>query len=309
MSVAVRSCLMSRLPAVRGQVETDAPLTGLSWFRTGGNAEVLYRPEDQDDLAAFLAALDPTISITVIGLGANVLIRDGGIAGVVIVLGKGFSAIRIRKTTVSAGAGAVNLTVARACLDREVAGLEFLSGIPGTIGGALRMNAGAYGREISDVILAASALDRSGRLHELNARELGLSYRQCAVPEDWIFVAARLEGEHGSSSRISKQMDTIQDQRRATQPVQTRTGGSTFRNPPGQKAWQLIEAAGCRSLQVGGASVSSLHCNFLVNDGTATAADLENLGEEIRTRVEARTGILLEWEIRRLGIRQTGGAT
>ena len=293
--------LLDRLPPVRGLLRERAPLAGLSWFRTGGPAEVLYRPADADDLSAFLRELDPAIDVTVIGLGSNTLVRDGGVDGVVVAPGKAFSAISLDGVRVSAGAGAPGAAVARACRDRSVAELEFLAGIPGTIGGALRMNAGAYGKEIADIVVDARAFDRQGTLHVLSRAELGLGYRSCAVDENWIFVSARLEGKPGRKREIARRMDEIADRRKSTQPVQSRTGGSTFRNPDSGSAWELIEAAGCRGLAVGGAAVSERHCNFLVNDGTATASDIETLGERIRERVLARCGVTLEWEIRRIG--------
>ena len=293
--------LLDRLPPVRGLLQERAPLAGLSWFRTGGPAEVLYRPADADDLSAFLRELDPAIDVTVIGLGSNTLVRDGGVDGVVVTPGKAFSEISFDGLRVSAGAGAAGAAVARACRDRAVAELEFLAGIPGTIGGALRMNAGAYGKEIADIVVDARAFDRQGRPHVLSRAELGLAYRSCAADEDWIFISARFEGKPGRRDEIARRMDDIADRRKSTQPVQSRTGGSTFRNPDAGSAWELIEAAGCRGLAVGGAAVSERHCNFLVNDGTATAADIEALGERIRERVLARCGVTLEWEIRLIG--------
>lgn len=293
--------LLDRLPPVRGLLRERAPLAGLSWFRTGGPAEVLFRPADADDLSAFLRRLDPEIDVTVIGLGSNTLVRDGGVDGVVVAPGKPFSGISFDGARVTAGAGAPGAAVARACRDRAIAELEFLAGIPGTIGGALRMNAGAYGKEISDVVVDARAFDRRGRLRVLPRAELGLAYRNCAVDEDWVFVSARLQGKPGRKREIERRMAEIADRRKSTQPVQSRTGGSTFRNPESGSAWEFIEAAGCRGLSVGGAAVSERHCNFLVNDGTATAADIEALGERIRERVLARCGVTLEWEIRRIG--------
>ncbi|MEX2453317.1 MAG: UDP-N-acetylmuramate dehydrogenase [Rhodospirillaceae bacterium] len=296
--------LIDRLPAVRGQLVPDAPLSGVTWFRTGGPAEVLFRPADAADLAAFRAALDRDIEVTVLGLGSNVLVRDGGIPGVVIVLGRPFGEISIAGTEVTAGAGALDVAVARACRDRGIAGLEFLSGIPGTVGGALRMNAGAYGRETADIVVGATALDPHGTVHDLSPADLGFSYRHCTVDPDWIFLSARLRGAHGHREEIADRMAEISDRRRSSQPVQARTGGSTFKNPDGARAWELIDAAGCRGLSIGGASVSEQHCNFLVNAGSATAEDIEALGDEIRRRVRAKSGIALEWEIRRIGLRR-----
>lgn len=302
MHAVTRMSPLDCLPPVRGEIKRDAPLSSLTWFRTGGRAEILFRPADAADLAAFLAALDPGIDVTVIGLGANLLVRDGGVGGVVVVLGKRFSEIAFDGAgRVTAGAGALGSTVARACRDQGLTGAEFLSGIPGTIGGGLRMNAGAYGAEVADIVVEAEALDRLGVRHVLPTERLGMSYRRCAVPEGWIFVAAQFEVKPGDADEIARRMAEIADRRRADQPVQVRTGGSTFKNPPEGRAWELIDAAGCRNLSVGGAHVSPLHCNFLVNDGGASAADIERLGEEIRSRVLAKTGVVLEWEIRRIG--------
>jgi UDP-N-acetylmuramate dehydrogenase len=262
---------------------------------------VLFRPADAQDLAAFLAACPADIPLTVIGVASNLLVRDGGVPGVVIRLGRGFADVAVDGALVTTGAAALDLNVALACRDAGVTGLEFLSGIPGTIGGALRMNGGAYGRELSDVVVSATALDRAGNVHRLDRDGLGLSYRHCALPEDWIFTGAVLRGETGEPAVIDRRMQEIAAARADSQPVRARTGGSTFANPPGHKAWQLIDRAGCRGLTVGGAQVSEKHCNFLLNLGAATAADLENLGEEVRRRVFETSGIELRWEIRRIG--------
>lgn len=295
--------LFDRLPPARGEIVGNAPLAALTWFRTGGNAEILFRPADEEDLASFLGALDAGVPVTAIGLGANLLVRDGGVPGVVVVLGKAFGAIAFEEAgVVRAGAGAPGAAVARACRDRGLAGVEFLSGIPGTVGGGLRMNAGAYGREFADVVVDARALDPEGRSRALSRADLGMSYRRCAVPEGWIFVSARLRTSPGDAERVAARMADVAERRRRDQPLQTPTGGSTFKNPPGCRAWELIDAAGCRSLSVGGASVSPRHCNFLVSDGSASAADIEALGERIRARVLAETGVALEWEIRRVGV-------
>lgn len=293
---------MALLPPVRGALIANAPLARMTWFGTGGEAEVLFRPADRDDLAAFLAGLDADIPVTVLGAGSNLLVRDGGVPGVVIHLGKPFAAISFDDNTVIAGAGALDISLAMAAARQGIAGLEFLRGIPGTIGGALRMNAGAYGREIADVLIAAEAVDRQGRLHEIAAGDMGFSYRHSAVAEDWIFTSARLRGQFGDRQEIRTALERINAEREAAQPVGTRTGGSTFKNPPGAKAWQLIDAAGCRGMRLGGAQVSEQHCNFLINTGTATARDLEALGERVRARVMEHSGISLEWEIRRIGI-------
>ena len=294
--------LIERLPAVRGRYIENAPLARNTWFRAGGLAEVMFRPVDHEDLAAFLVAKPVDVPVTVIGVGSNLLVRDGGVPGVVLRLGRSFASIDIDGSTVKAGAGALDFTVALTCQNAGVAGLEFLSGIPGTIGGALRMNAGAWGREMKDVTIAAEALDGEGRPHALGPAELGFGYRRSGVPEDWVFTAAVLEGSRGDVKEIARLMGEIASAREASQPLRTRTGGSTFINPPGQQAWKLIERAGCRGLRRGGAAVSEKHCNFLINTGTATADDLEALGEEVRRRVHQETGVWIEWEIRRIGV-------
>jgi len=294
--------LIERLPDVRGRYIENAPLARNTWFRTGGQVEVMFRPADHEDLAAFLAARPADVPVTVIGVGSNLLVRDGGVPGVVLRLGRSFASIDIDGSTVKAGAGAFDLKVALTCQNAGVAGLEFLSGIPGTIGGALRMNAGAWGREMKDVTIAAEALDGEGRPHALGPAELGFGYRRSGVPEDWVFTAAVLEGSLGDVKEIARLMGEIASAREASQPLRTRTGGSTFINPPGQQAWKLIERAGCRGLRRGGAVVSEKHCNFLINTGTATADDLEALGEEVRRRVHQETGVWIEWEIRRIGV-------
>jgi UDP-N-acetylmuramate dehydrogenase len=297
--------LIERLPAARGRLSEAAPIGPMTWFRVGGPAEVLFRPADRDDLAAFLADKPDDVPVTVIGVGSNLLIRDGGVPGVVIRLGRGFSEISVipgESPRVVAGAGALDVTVAMTARDAGVSGLAFLSGIPGTIGGALRMNAGAYGLEMKDVTETADALDGKGGLHRLSLADLGLSYRHSAVAEDWIFLSAVLHGSTGDPARIAAEIAEIQAQRESSQPIRTRTGGSTFANPPGAKAWELIDRAGCRGLKRGSAMVSEKHCNFLVNTGEATAEDIESLGEEVRRRVERHSGVVLEWEIRRIGI-------
>ena len=298
--------LIDRLPAVRGRYTENAALAKVTWFRVGGLAEVMFRPVDRDDLATFLAGKPADVAVTVIGVGSNLLVRDGGIDGVVIRLGRGFTDINVNGTTVTAGAAALDLNVAIAARAAGVAGLEFLSGIPGTIGGALRMNAGAYGREMTDVTIEAEALDEHGAVHRLSHAELGFTYRHAATPENWIFTGAQLSGQAGDKPAIAARMDEIQKARAETQPLRTPTGGSTFKNPDdpnaqGRKAWQLIDEAGCRGLRKGGAMVSELHCNFLINMGDATAADVEALGEEVRRRVFAMSGVTLEWEIKRIG--------
>jgi UDP-N-acetylmuramate dehydrogenase len=293
--------LIDRLPKVRGRLTADAPIGPLTWFRVGGPAEVLFRPTDPDDLAEFLKALPADIPVTVIGVGSNLLVRDGGIPGVTIRLGRGSAEIAVEGDTVHAGAGALDLNVALTAAEASISGLEFLSGVPGTIGGGLKMNAGAYGSEIKDVLIEATAVDRAGAIHSVQAAELGLSYRHSAAPAEWIFVGAILRGKPGAKHEIARRMTEIQAAREASQPIRSRTGGSTFANPPGHQAWQLIDAAGCRGLMRGGAMVSDKHTNFLINTGTASAADIEGLGEEVRRRVHAQFGIALEWEIRRAG--------
>jgi UDP-N-acetylmuramate dehydrogenase len=291
-----------RLPAVRGRLVPGAPVGRHTWFGVGGSAEVLFEPADAEDLAAFLAVVPPTVEITVLGGGANTLVRDRGIAGVTIRLGRGFQRLAFEDEAIIAGAGASQLHTARFAAGKNVAGLEFLSGIPGTIGGGLRMNAGAYGCQIEERLIAAIAIDRRGREHVLETNAMDYSYRHCGVDPDWIFVAARLRGRPGGDPAvIARTMAEIRAARQATQPIRVRTGGSTFKNPPGDSAWRLIDAAGCRGLQRGGAMVSPKHANFLINTGNATATDLEGLGEEVRRRVYETSGVVLEWEICRIG--------
>jgi UDP-N-acetylmuramate dehydrogenase len=292
---------LRHLPPVRGRLVANAPIGPLTWFRVGGPAELLFRPADEDDLAGFLTALPAEIPVTVIGVGSNLLVRDGGISGIVIRLGRGFADVTAGDDEIRAGAGALDVNVALAAAEAGIAGLEFLSGIPGTIGGGFQTNAGAYGSEFKDAVISADAVDRSGRIHRLGVAQMGLSYRHCAVDPAWIFVAARLKGIAGDRVAIARRMAEIRAARDASQPIRARTGGSTFANPPGHQAWQLIDAAGCRGLARGGAMVSEKHANFLINTGDATAADIESLGEEVRRRVGDRFGIVLEWEIRRIG--------
>jgi UDP-N-acetylmuramate dehydrogenase len=296
-----RERLIERLPRVRGRLTENAPLAPVTWFRTGGAAELMFRPADVADLAAFLAEKPRDIPVTVIGVASNLLVRDGGIEGVVVRLGRGFVEVTTEGTEIIAGAGALDLNVALGCAMAGIAGLEFMCGIPGTVGGGVRMNAGAYGREFKDVLAAAEALDPVGQLRVMAPGEMGLTYRHCDVPEDWIFIRARFRGEPGAREAIARRMDEIQATREATQPIRARTGGSTFANPPGRRAWELIDQAGCRGLRVGGAMMSEQHANFLINTGSATAAEIEALGEEVRRRVLETTGIALDWEIRRVG--------
>jgi UDP-N-acetylmuramate dehydrogenase len=294
--------LIDRLPKVRGRYSANAPLDKITWFKVGGPAEVMFRPADADDLKLFLSMLPPDVDVMVIGVGSNLLVRDGGIPGVVIRLGREFARIRIDGDKLSVGAGALDINVAMAAEQADLGGLEFLSGIPGTIGGGLRMNGGAYGSEFKDIFVNARAVDNHGCIHDLTFDEMGFGYRSTAVPSDWMFIDAVLQGRDETKSEISRRMAEIKSTREESQPVRTPTGGSTFANPPDTKAWELIDQAGCRGLKRGGAMVSEKHCNFLINTGDATAADLEGLGEEVRRRVFEKNGITLQWEIRRVGI-------
>jgi UDP-N-acetylmuramate dehydrogenase len=298
--MASRPC--DALPPVRGTIAENAPLKDLVWFRAGGNAEYLFRPADARDLATFLFARPAGMRVTVIGVGSNLLVRDGGIPGVVIRLPAAFGKIHIEGTRIRAGAAALDAAVARAAADAGIAGLEFLRGVPGTIGGALRMNAGCYGRELKDVLVEATGVDAQGETHTLAAAEMGFSYRHSSVPDDWIFTEAVLEGTKDAPEAVRARMNDLVEQREASQPIRAKTGGSTFKNPPGGKAWELIDDAGCRGLRHGDAQVSEKHCNFLVNTGAATASDLEALGEEVRARVKAKSGVALDWEIKRVGV-------
>jgi UDP-N-acetylmuramate dehydrogenase len=293
---------VAALPKVRGKLTPNAPLGPLVWFKSGGNAEWLFEPADTDDLIAFLAELDPTVPVMALGLGSNVIVRDGGVKGVVVRLGKAFAKIdRVDETTLRCGGGASGILVSSTARDAGVAGLEFLRGIPGTVGGFVRMNGGAYGREVSDVLVSARLVLRSGDLVEWPLEKLGYTYRHSDVPEGAVVVEATFRGTPGDPAAIGAEMDAIARAREESQPLRSRTGGSTFKNPDGHKAWALIDAAGCRGLTVGDAQVSEKHCNFLLNLGSAKSADIEALGEEVRRRVEAKIHILLEWEIQRVG--------
>ena len=299
----LESRLVASLPELRGRLKAEAPLKDFTWFRAGGPAEVLYSPADEADLGYFLRETPSGIPVTIIGLGSNLLVRDGGIEGVVIRLGRGFGEIRIEDDhRLRAGTAVPDVKVARAAADAGIAGLSFYRGIPGCVGGALRMNGGAHGRETKEVLVEARAVDRQGGIHVLPVAELHYEYRHCGAPEDFIFTEALFQGEPGEPEAILAEMDGIAAYREQAQPIKSRTGGSTFKNPPGKKAWQLIDAAGCRGLMVGDAKVSEMHCNFLINEGNATGADIETLGEAVRARVEETSGIELEWEIKRLGI-------
>ncbi|HWA29701.1 MAG TPA: UDP-N-acetylmuramate dehydrogenase [Rhizomicrobium sp.] len=290
------------LPPVRGTYAENAPLKDLVWFRAGGNAEILFRPADAADLATFLAAKNADTRVSVIGVGSNLLVRDGGIPGVVVRLPGAFGKISAEGTRIRAGAAALDAAVARTAAEAGVGGLEFLRGVPGTIGGALRMNAGCYGKEIKDVFVEATVIDGKGEKHVLKAADMGFVYRKSQVPDDFIFVETVFEGEKDDPAAVKARMNALVEQRESTQPVKSKTGGSTFKNPPGHKAWQLIDEAGCRGLTRGAAQVSEKHCNFLINTGDATAADIEGLGEEVRARVKQKSGVMLEWEIKRVGV-------
>ena len=296
--------LLKRLSPARGRLEANAPLADLTWFRVGGPAEVLFTPADEADLAGFLKKTSQDIPVYVIGVGSNLLVRDGGVPGVVVRLGRGFSAIALEEhNRIRAGAAVPDVRAARFALEQGIDGLTFLRGIPGTIGGALRMNGGAYGGETKDVFIEARALDRSGTVHVLQPADMAYSYRHCGAPENFIFTEAVLQGRPGNADEIAAAMDKITEAREQTQPVKSRTGGSTFKNPPGHKSWQLIDKAGMRGHRVGSAKVSEMHCNFLINEGGASAADIEDLGEKVRVRVKENSGIDLEWEIKRIGLR------
>jgi UDP-N-acetylmuramate dehydrogenase len=290
------------MPELRGRVLANQPLADLTWFRVGGPAQLLFMPDDEADLAYFLGRLPEEFAVTVIGLGSNLIVRDGGVPGVVIRLGRGFNAIAIEGARIRAGAAVPDVKVARAAQEAGLAGLSFMRGIPGAIGGALRMNGGAYGRETKDVLIEARAVDRRGSVHVLSNAEMHYSYRHCGAPDDYIFTEGLFAGERGDPKLIAAEMEKITETRESTQPVKSRTGGSTFKNPPGHKAWQLIDAAGCRGLTNGGAQVSQMHCNFLINRGSASAREIEDLGELVRRRVEEHSGVKLEWEIARLGV-------
>jgi UDP-N-acetylmuramate dehydrogenase len=294
--------LKSKLPQLRGRLMANQSLAELTWFRVGGPAQVLFMPDGEDDLAYFLKNLPADVPVTVVGAGSNLIVRDGGVPGVVIRLGRGFNEITVEGNRVRAGTGVAAVKVARAAQEAGLAGLAFLRGIPGGIGGALRMNGGAYGRETKDALVEARAVDRQGNLHVLSNADMHYSYRHCGAPEDFIFTQATFEGQPGDRDAIAAEMDKITESREATQPIKSRTGGSTFKNPPGHKAWQLIDAAACRGMKVGNAQVSEMHCNFLINLGGATAADIETLGETVRTKVKENSGVQLEWEIKRIGV-------
>ncbi|ODR98108.1 UDP-N-acetylenolpyruvoylglucosamine reductase [Methyloceanibacter methanicus] len=294
--------LKAAMPDLRGRLTAGSVLKDYTWFRVGGPAEVLFSPADEADLAYFMQALPAEMPVTTIGLGSNLLVRDGGIDGVVIRLGRGFNEITVEEgSRLRVGTAVPDVKVARAAADAGIAGLAFYRGIPGGIGGALRMNGGAHGTETCDVLAEARAVDRKGNIHVLSVEDMHYSYRHCGAPEDYIFTQALFQGRPGDTDEILAEMDEIAAYREEVQPIKSRTGGSTFKNPDGNKSWQLIDAAGCRGLAVGDARVSELHCNFLINEGNASAADLETLGETVRARVKETSGVQLEWEIKRLG--------
>jgi UDP-N-acetylmuramate dehydrogenase len=289
-------------PGTAGTVEPEGSLADFIWFRTGGPAEWLVRPRDLADLSAFLAGLDPDVPVMPVGVGSNLIVRDGGVKGVVVRLPKSFASVAVEPgNRVRAGAAAMGITVASKARDAGIAGLEFLRGIPGTVGGAVRMNAGAYGRDVSDILVEAKLVLRDGKIETWPAERFAYSYRHSATPVGAVVVEALFEGSIGDPVAIGAEMDRIAEEREASQPLRSRTGGSTFKNPEGTKAWQLIDAAGCRGLRIGDAQVSEKHCNFLLNLGNATAADIEALGEEVRRRVLEHSGVMLEWEIQRVG--------
>ena len=294
--------LRTKIPALRGRLLVNQSLAELTWFRVGGPAQVLFMPEDEKDLSYLLANLPDDVPVTTVGLGSNLIVRDGGIAGVVVRLGRGFNDVAVEGMRIRAGAAVPDVKVARAAQEAGIAGLSFLRGIPGSVGGALRMNGGAYGGETKDVLIEARGVDRRGAACVYNNADMGFSYRHCGVADDVVFTQALFQGVPGDAAAIAAEMNKITESRESTQPVKSRTGGSTFKNPSGGKAWQLIDAAGCRGLRLGGAQVSEMHTNFLINLGNATAADIEALGETVRERVKQNSGVDLEWEIKRIGI-------
>ena len=290
------------LPGLEGSIEPRGSLADFIWFRTGGPAQWLVKPKDERDLARFLAELDQSVPVTPIGVGSNLIVRDGGVEGVVVRLPKSFAKVNVEPgNRVRAGGGAMGITVASAARDAGVGGLEFLRGIPGTVGGAVRMNAGAYGREVKDILVEARLVLRDGSVETWPLEKLGYTYRHSEVPAGAVVIEAVFQGASGEPATIGAEMDRIAAEREASQPLRSRTGGSTFKNPPGHKAWALIDSAGCRGLKLGDAQVSEKHCNFLLNLGNATSVDIERLGEDVRRRVMEKTGIRLEWEIQRIG--------
>lgn len=302
--------LKSALPDLRGRLTANAPMSDITWFRVGGPAQVLFTPADEADLAYALARIPADLPVVVIGLGSNLLVRDGGVPGMVIRLGRGFGDAKVEADNrLRAGTAIPDAKLARAAADAGISGLSFYRGIPGSIGGALRMNAGAHGGETKDGLIAARAVDRQGNVHVLSLADMKFQYRHCGVPVDWIFTEALYQGNPGDKAAILQEMQEVADYRERVQPIKEKTGGSTFKNPPGHSSWRLIDAAGCRGLRIGGAHVSEMHCNFLINDRNATAEDIETLGETVRKRVLAQSGIDLHWEIIRLGLPRPGRPT
>ncbi|KUO57495.1 MAG: UDP-N-acetylenolpyruvoylglucosamine reductase [Sphingomonadales bacterium BRH_c3] len=290
------------LPSVRGRLTPQAPLARLVWFKTGGNADWLFEPADLDDLRQFLAGLDGSMPVMALGLGSNMIVRDGGVPGVVVRLGKAFAGVKVLGGhRLECGGGASGILVSSTARDAGIAGLEFLRGIPGTVGGFVKMNGGAYGREVADILIDCEVVMPDGRLATLSASDLAYTYRHSSLPDGAVVVSARFQGLSGDPAVIGAEMDRIAAAREESQPLRTKTGGSTFKNPEGHKAWQLVDAAGCRGLTLGGAQVSEKHTNFLINTGDATSSDIEALGEEVRRRVRENCGIELEWEIQRVG--------
>ena len=294
--------LKAHMPELRGRLLANQSLGEFTWFRVGGPAQAFFMPQDEDDLAYVLRNLPADVPVTVIGAGSNLIVRDGGVAGLVVRLGRGFNDIKIEDTRVTAGTTMLDVMVARAAQPAGIAGLAFYSGIPGTIGGALRMNGGAYGAETKDVLIEARGVDRQGNQRAYTNADMSFSYRHCGVPDDVIFTSATFQGRQGDPEAIAAEMAEIKSKREASQP-RNRTGGSTFKNPPGHSAWKLVDEAGCRGLMVGKAQVSQLHSNFLINVDGATASDIETLGETVRERVKAHSGVELEWEIKRIGVK------
>jgi UDP-N-acetylmuramate dehydrogenase len=296
--------LLDRLPPVRGRYTANADLKKHVWFQVGGPAEILFKPKDVHDLCDFLQQKPASVPVTILGVGSNVLIRDGGIPGVTIKLGAGFSTITLKGDTLEAGAGGLDRTVALTAADAGLGGFSFLAGIPGTIGGAVKMNAGAYGHEIKDVLVSCKVVTRHGTVDERHLKDLGFEYRKSLIKDDEIVVSAIFKGHTEKPETLHQQITTIMQERELSQPIRSRTGGSTFKNPPGQKAWELIDKAGCRGYKMGDAMVSEKHCNFLINTGNARATDLEALGEHVQKQVSLQCGIPLEWEIKRFGLKK-----
>ena len=303
VNAAANSAPVPSLPAVRGRLTAGAPLAPLVWFKSGGAAEWLFEPANADDLVDFLSALDPAMPVMGLGLGSNLIVRDGGVPGVVVRLGKAFARVERRDAvTLRCGGGASGILVSSTARDAGIGGVEFLRSIPGTVGGFVRMNGGAYGREVKDVLIEAEVVLRSGERRTLGLEELGYSYRHSALPDGAIVIGATFRGHPAEPAAIGAEMDRIAAEREASQPLRSKTGGSTFKNPPGHKAWALVDEAGCRGLVRGDAQVSEKHCNFLLNLGAATSADIEALGEEVRDKVKVKSGVILEWEIQRVGV-------